>query len=346
MRTSIGLFAAVLVAAPISRAASPPNDVCAALDKSRQAIYGFRPPALAQAQHDEKSKLMDAFWDDAKKDPAKAIPCLRAMLQEESADPFFLFDASALLFGMDQTPETLQVVLAAVSRSDLNDLDPAGYIRLVMRLARHDIDTGPLAEKYLRHRKVDTYLAAHGGMKLERISGAILLYGSMESGHADRSLAKAVDFPEVEARAVAIFILAHSLTEASFAALSKQTDLSALPAPGQHAVEGIRKHSALPPPASTKYTRERILARLRAIANSTPDTERDPDNPPYMPDDSEFFASAYSALTPEDLPLLREVRRKSMRGVSDEALYEYFSVSRLILGVINRYDLSKEYRVH
>jgi hypothetical protein len=51
-------------------------------------------------------------------------------------------------------------------------------------------------------------------------------------------------------------------------------------------------------------------------------------------------------LTEADLPAVREARRKSIHGLSDESLYEYFAYTTIIRGVINRLDLYKEYRVH
>ncbi len=60
----------------------------------------------------------------------------------------------------------------------------------------------------------------------------------------------------------------------------------------------------------------------------------------------EFIESAIANLTEADLPLVREARRKSLHGLSDEALGEYFAFSRVILGVINRLDLYKESRIH
>jgi hypothetical protein len=72
------------------------------------------------------------------------------------------------------------------------------------------------------------------------------------------------------------------------------------------------------------------------------------ESPPFLEieDHARFIESAIANLTEADLPLVREARRKSLHGLSDESLGEYFAFSRLILGVINRLDLYKEYRVH
>jgi len=76
--------------------------------------------------------------------------------------------------------------------------------------------------------------------------------------------------------------------------------------------------------------------------------ERIEESPPFLEieDHERFIESSTANLTQADLPLVREARRKSLHGLSDESLGEYFAFSRLILGVINRLDLYMEYRIH
>ena len=45
-----------------------------------------------------------------------------------------------------------------------------------------------------------------------------------------------------------------------------------------------------------------------------------------------------------DLESLREARRRSITGVSDEALAEYFAITRVMLGWVNRLDLYRDLR--
>ncbi len=58
-----------------------------------------------------------------------------------------------------------------------------------------------------------------------------------------------------------------------------------------------------------------------------------------------FIRSAILTLAEDDLPFLREERRKQVR-MSDEAFYEWAAYTRIIEGIINRLDLFREYRVH
>ena len=59
-----------------------------------------------------------------------------------------------------------------------------------------------------------------------------------------------------------------------------------------------------------------------------------------------FLKSAVAALQPEDLEILRDARRKSLYNVSDESLDEYLAFTQVMIGLINRLDLYKEFRAH
>ena len=59
-----------------------------------------------------------------------------------------------------------------------------------------------------------------------------------------------------------------------------------------------------------------------------------------------FEKSAIATLTADDLSVVREARRKAVEGVSDETLYECFAHTRIILGLIYRLDLYREFRKH
>src|ERR1700756_2379776 len=96
----------------------------------------------------------------------------------------------------------------------------------------------------------------------------------------------------------------------------------------------------LPHPSSAKgaVTKDMVANMRRQIEESPPFLE--------IEDHERFIESAIANLTEADLPLVHEARRKSLHGLSDEALGEYFAFSRVILGVVNHLDLYKEYRVH
>jgi hypothetical protein len=63
-------------------------------------------------------------------------------------------------------------------------------------------------------------------------------------------------------------------------------------------------------------------------------------------DHSAFQTSAIATLKPEDFANIREARRQSLYGVSDQALEEYLAYTQIMIGMLNRLDLYKEYRQH
>jgi len=56
--------------------------------------------------------------------------------------------------------------------------------------------------------------------------------------------------------------------------------------------------------------------------------------------------ACYATLTPADLSMIREARRRLISGVSDEAIEGYNEASHLLMNLINVLDAYMEYRIH
>jgi hypothetical protein len=63
-------------------------------------------------------------------------------------------------------------------------------------------------------------------------------------------------------------------------------------------------------------------------------------------DRTAFQNSAVATLKAEDFDTLREARRKALYNVSDESLSEYLAYTQLMIRLLNRLDLHKDYRAH
>jgi hypothetical protein len=321
---------------------------CAELQTLKKSTYNFRPTKLTQQQQLAKEKQIDHFWKIAEAQGEHGISCLQGMLKSESANSFFLFDAASLLLHLDDSPLSLAVVSGAAERSDLGEINAAGYVELVLELAQHGIDTGPLAEKYIRSPKVDGYVAEHS-FPLDRATGAIFLYASMPPQRADKYLVPLLDAKQSYVRGAAALQLALNLTRESYRALAGLPGLDGLP---DYARRQVIAALAYHPPtgrAIPTYSREQVLARLRALPRTPEQMEAElkKEKPVVgIADDEPFLRSAIATLNAADLDTVREVRRAALLSVSDESLYEYAAYARIILGVINRLDLYREYRVH
>ena len=331
---------------------------CADLRAAKQQTFGFRPSQMEPQAQKTAAADMDRFWGLVKSEGDQGVSCLRDMLLGEQSDLFFVFDGSVLLISLDQSRASLDAVSQALPRTDLKEIDPAGYVRFLLRLSRLNVDIGPFAEKYLTYPKVDAYVPEHS-MKLDRFAGGALLYGSMEPALADKYLIAALDAKERYTRSTAAQLLAISSSEDALRALrSHQAVLKALSRDERANVEPALKYSAVELPSAPKLTRERVLRRFKRIDEDThPSGEIklsiqaspssvEPEDPPYVAGDRDFILSAIATLTADDLPMLRQARRNVIRGLSDESLDEYAAMNEILLGVINHLDLYKDLREH
>jgi hypothetical protein len=94
-------------------------------------IYGFEPHLLTDQQRQQKSGIMDQFWEKAKARKPVYIPALRQELKDFSNPSFFLYDGSVLLLSLSDTHEDRQSVLAAFARCALRDVQLTDYFMQV-----------------------------------------------------------------------------------------------------------------------------------------------------------------------------------------------------------------------
>jgi len=356
-------------------------DSCAAINAAKAKTYGFNPTKLPTKLRQAKSVQMDAFWRLASEDRQVGTQCLEQLLAAEKQDGYFLFDGASLLYGLSQSEEATKVVMASLQRADLSQIEPSGYIRVLLRLSQAGEDIGPLAGRYLQSAEVKTFIPEHG-MDLDRDMGGILLYGSMPAEREDAYLIPALADKEVYARSTAALLLALNMTEASFKALSTFHGFEDLPADSRKVVQSYRTYTPYQAPAvPAKFSREQVLAYIAQLPHTQeefraamqrqeeyekqhPEYKVDPklrdadldaavtrkvqESPPFfgVSGADRFIESAIANLTEADLATIREARRKAIQGISDEVLGEYFAYSHIMRGIINRLDLYTEYRVH
>lgn len=170
------------------RTEAPPN--CAELDKLIDTTYGFKPAKLTDAERTAKSAQMDAFWNKVKADQKNLIPCLRNAITSRKADPFFRFDAGNLLITLDQSDETKKIVIQSSADVDFADIDPRYWMPNIAKFGYEGLDTSAAAEAWLRYPDPGYYLPQHGAVKIDKETGALIAYGSMDEAIATPALAK------------------------------------------------------------------------------------------------------------------------------------------------------------
>ncbi len=369
---SISLTAARACAAALPNQPSTCDDLRAAKAKT----YGFHLTQLDEQQIDRKTRELDAFWKQVQAAGPEGVTCIRTLLAEEKTDHIFQFDAASMLLPADHSPATLVLIRDSIAQADFQESDPANYLTLAFELGQAGVDIRPLAAKLLLYPNAVLHISEHA-LDLDSDTSALFLYGVMDQSQADNALIAQLEAPESFVRAAAAHLLAEQMTEESFRALSKWTGLSKVEEDfRRNDIQAVMKYQPINPAdyAHAKFSRDEVLQTIAAL----PHTQKEFDEvmatkgaafdkamrdkkatqqelsqavadslPIYgLADHTAFMASAVATLKAEDFPTIRDARRKSLYNVSDESLAEYFAYTQVMIGMLNRLDLFKEYRSH
>jgi len=311
------------------------GDVCTELTAAKTKVYGFRPSQLAREKLPARLQAVDAFHAQVSAAGAAGQACLRNLMAQEKSDAFFVFDSAQLLSALDVTGASDGAIETGLLRADFADASAARYLEVALLLSRRGRDIGKVAAHYLHAPNVDTNFP-HSTEKLDRTSGALLLYGSMPPDLVDEYLAKEVNATELHVRDAVAAVWVTNMTERSFAGIAKLGALETLTRGGRPYIENIMTWRPMAV-APAKHTREEILARL----------QRFPDVGKLSAEEGkELDNSTYVNLTAADLPAVRDARRRMIQSISLDSFRAYFAVSRLLLNLINRLDAYPHYRKH
>jgi hypothetical protein len=339
----------------------PQPTTCDTLRAAKSKVYGLRPTQLSESQIDAKGKEIAAFWKQVHSAGSDGVSCVRSMLRAETTDHFFQFDAASFLYQADRSPETLLLVRDSIAQADFQESDPANYLSLAVALAQQGVDIGPLAARLLRYPNA-VIRVPEQGLELDSDTAALFLYGSMKPSVATNALMQA---PESFVRAGAAHLLAEQLTEESFRTLSRCDGLRKIE-------EEFRRNEA--DFAHLEFSREQVLQTIASLPRSGAEftdvmgkkgaefdkcmrdskatqeqisTAIAEGEPIYgIANHTAFMNSAVATLQPGDFELLRTALRKALFNVSDHSLEEYLAFTQVMIGLINRLDLYKEFRFH
>jgi hypothetical protein len=349
---------------------------CEALRAAKAKVYGFHLAQLNETQIEAKGKEMDAFWKQADADGPEGIQCVKELLKAEQTDHSFQFEAASWLFSKDKAPDTLLLVRDSIAPADFQETDPANYLSLALALSLQGVDIRALAARLLRYPNAVIQIPEHA-LNLDSDTAALFLYGSMPPLQASNALIVELQGPEQFVRSAAAHLLAEQMTEESYRALSRWDGLPKVEEEfRRNDIQAIMKYQApvAADLADPKFSREQALKLIAGLPHTRKEfdeqmktkgaefdkqmrdkkaTQADLDKavaegePIYgIANHTSFINSAIATLQPQDLDTVREARRKSLYDVSDESLEEYLAFTRIMIGLINRLDLFKEYRAH
>jgi hypothetical protein len=132
------------------------------------SLYNFSPATVTAEVRESKSKEMDAFWGEVTKNKDAELPLLRIELQNSANPSFFFDDASNLLLSLSQLQEDRQIAAAAISRTDLKDVESHHYLFEVHALAVKGVNVTPAAFRMLDDPKFEVFLPEHGAYRLDQ----------------------------------------------------------------------------------------------------------------------------------------------------------------------------------
>jgi hypothetical protein len=247
------------------------QETCKSIAAAEKTMYGFHPAKLTDAERKAKSAAMDSYWNLVKSSGPAGADCLRAQLQKQT-DGFAVFDEASLLYFLSTSAESRDAAAQAIAKADLSDVQPADYVRFALRLAHDGADIEPVAHNYLTAKNdVTTYLAAHGGFKLDRLAGALLLYAIMPTEKIDDALSKEVTSASAETRNAAAIVWSMNMTERSFKGLSAFGNMTEFTSETRRQVRSVLIPYEVRVTAP-KYTRAEMLAKIAKF----PDFDMDP----------------------------------------------------------------------
>jgi len=319
------VFTTLLVASSTQAQVDP----CANLQRSIKETYNFSPAKLTEAEKTAKSEAMDRVWENVKSNRSTLVPCLRAAVTDRSADSFFRFDGSNLLLSLDPSRESKLALIDAYTHVDLRDVDLRVWVGRLALMGVDGFDISPAADKWLRFPNAFYFLPQHGAYKVTVDNGAMFLFGSMDEAHATPALLKIVADKNHPGREIALWGLMNQATTESLQAL-RQINPREFSTKAQQSLGALlAKPSLLQPREKPKNTRQEFVSAFESLlagnahafldlVSEVPDGERD----------------VVAVLKPEDLPLVRKVRRRIIANGNQHSIGFYNSFTSILMTFI------------
>jgi hypothetical protein len=325
------VFRSAVLMAMLASASAAAAMTCAELDALLKKTYGFTPSQLDDDARQRKSREMDAVWEAVHGDPGALGPCLKAALARPTDDTWFLFDGSQLLVSVDESREAKTLLLNALSRVSLDEVDLRTWVSAASALGLDGFDTSALGRRWLSYPGAEYVLPEHGGYRVDRGNGAMFIFGALEERYATPVLAAIARDGGAEAKEIATWLLMSQATPEALRAL-QGVSTRGLSAGAIESINALRTKPALISPRHPpKTSREEFLAAFTALlggdeapfdrlVEAVPDGERD----------------LVAVATPADLDLLRKVRRYYIVKNSQHAIDYYNQFSQILMTLVWR----------
>jgi hypothetical protein len=297
---------------------------CDSLLLLKKKVYGFRPSELTDTLKSLKNKDLDLFWKTAHNNPTVAKPCLKTLIENETIDSYFCFDASSLLVKLDSTDTYLPTVINGLKKCNLNDLQLSTYLEICFYLNYKKQDITELATKLISVPDAEIFLSNHF-ITLNAIDASIFLFNNMPPETAEKTLLSAISNGNSTAKHNAAILLNLLATDSGDLFLNSLIEKKQLENSTIQFIMKDRKNFTIKPKGSE--SRSKILELL----NDAPyDFEKEFFG---FAGNDKLMGSACKQLTKQDTEKIRIARQKTTPALSDEALHEYFALTAILMTV-------------
>jgi hypothetical protein len=308
----------------LSSSISFSQTTCDSLLLLKKKVYGFRPSELTDTLKSLKNKDLDLFWKTAHNNPTAAKPCLETLIENETIDSYFCFDASSLLVRLDSTNTYLPTIINGLKKCNLEDLQLSTYLEICFYLTNKKQDITELATKLISVPDAKVFLSNHF-ITLNAIDASIFLFNNMPPETAEKTLLSAILNGNSTAKHNAAILLNIIATDTGDKFLNSLIKRKQLEDSTIQFIMKDRKNFTIK--SNGSESRSKILELLN--------------DAPYN-FEKEFFGfagndklmgSACKQLTKQDTEKIRIARQKTTPALSDEALHEYFALTAILMTV-------------
>ena len=321
--TSVATLGLLFFAAACAVAYGQPNQPCAEFSQLVKSTYNFRPALLAnESEREKKSAAMDKVWETVKARKTELVPCLRTALTAADADRWFLFDGSNLLVSIDPSEDSKKLQIKNFAATNLDDVDLRVWVGTLVRRGIEGFDVSAPAAIWMAYPKAEYFLPQHGAYKVSSLVGGFFIYGSMDENYATPALLKIASDANHPARERALAILLFQATPEAFQALQAANSVGRSSDAQEALLTLLRNPRRIEPRDKPKTTREEFLKAFNGIVNDDWDHFRE-----LVGQVTDGERDVVAVMKPEDVPLLRKVRRKILLGANQHsfAFYKTFS---------------------
>lgn len=313
------------------------DDACIQFNALVSRTYNFKvnESHLTKSQIQAREVALDRFWAQVKDNKAKFLPCLRQKVADSKTNPFFRFDGSNLLVELDPSlaSKHVQVAVYIETPLPLDTIFTGRWVSVLTQRGTEGFDVSKAAKRALDDEEV-SFLpnnAEYADESMSNFESAFFLWASQSEERTTPQLFALANDPKYAQREAALSIL---LTQATPQA-SKAIQMLNRDGLSDDAVEAIdqflQSPDAVAPRAKPKITRSQFLAAFNRILAG--DTKPFFDLVKSVPDGEH---DAATVLHPQDLPLLRRVRRRFLLGCNRHSLAYYKDFTGIILAVMQK----------